>query len=185
MGTRIYGFAPFVPPQAQVLILGSMPSVKSLEQGFYYGHKQNRFFKIMAVLHTRWRAQAQGVPYDSVTPTVIASVEDKKAVLCDLGIALYDVVASCQREGSLDSKIRACEYADIWGLLKTHPRISTVITNGSFAKTHFVRSTIKPHQDAPLPFDFIALPSTSPAHAVPFAQILAQYEAVLRPLLHL
>ena len=155
MAERIYCFAPFIPSNAQVLILGSMPSVKSLEQGFYYAHPQNRFFKIIAVLHTKWRA--------------------------DLGIALYDVVASCEREGSLDSKIKHYDYADIWGLLQQHPSIKTVITNGGFAKTHFTKSTLKPHQ-AELKFDFVALPSTSPAHAVPFATILGQYEQVLGPL---
>ncbi len=180
MAERITGFAPFVPTDAQVLILGSMPSVKSLQQGFYYAHPQNRFFKVIAALHTKWRAQRTN---SEVTPSVLTTVAERKAALTDLGIALYDVVASCEREGSLDSKIKHYEYADIWGLLKQHPSITTVITNGGFAKTHFIRSTIKPHQ--PVPFTFVALPSTSPAHAVPVATIVAQYEAVLAPLLGL
>lgn len=175
MAERIYCFAPFIPPQAQVLILGSMPSVKSLAQGFYYAHPQNRFFKIIAVLHTKWRAHKAG---HEVEPSVLNTVDARQAALTDLGIALYDVVASCEREGSLDSKIKNYEYADIWGLLQQHPSIKTVITNGGFAKTHFTKSTLKPHQ-AELNFEFVALPSTSPAHAVPFATILAQYEQVL------
>ena len=178
MAERIYGFAPFIPPQARVLILGSMPSVKSLEQGFYYAHPHNRFFKIIAVLHTKWRAHQAG---HEVEPSVLNTVAQRQAALTDLGIALYDVVASCQREGSLDSKIKNYEYADIWGLLQAHPSIKTVITNGGFARTHFTRSTLKPHRDE-LNFNYVALPSTSPAHAVPFATILAQYEVILEPL---
>lgn len=178
MAERIYCFAPFIPSNAQVLILGSMPSVKSLEQGFYYAHPQNRFFKIIAVLHTKWRAQKVG---HEVAPSVLSTVAERQTALSDLGIALYDVVASCEREGSLDSKIKHYDYADIWGLLQQHPSIKTVITNGGFAKTHFTKSTLKPHQ-AELNFDFVALPSTSPAHAVPFATILGQYEQVLGPL---
>ena len=90
MAERIYCFAPFIPSNAQVLILGSMPSVKSLEQGFYYAHPQNRFFKIIAVLHAKWRAQKVG---HEVEPSVLSSVPERQAALSDLGIALYDVVA--------------------------------------------------------------------------------------------
>ncbi len=177
---RIYGFAPFVPSNAKVLILGSMPSVKSLEQGFYYAHPQNRFFKIIADLHSKWRA-ARGFG-DVPAPYTLPTVDERKAALSDLGIALYDVVASCERVGSLDSNIKDYEYADIWGLIQQHPTITTVITNGGFARIHFTRSTLKPHQDEGLPFTYVALPSTSPAHAVPLAHIMEQYEAVLAPL---
>lgn len=201
-GKRLFGFEPFVPVGARVLILGSMPSVKSLEQGFYYAHPRNRMFMMIARLlavalgqvppiRQLWEEACRLNPDVSdkerfkviavmagVSPLV--TLPERKAALSRLGIALYDVVASCEREGSLDCNIRNLEYADIVGLLQQHPGIKHVITNGSFAGTHFARSTLKQ-----LPPDVVyhALPSTSPANAVPTAQVLSAYEEVLLPVL--
>ena len=135
---RIVCFAPFVPPEAKVLILGSMPSVKSLEQQFYYAHPRNRFFKLIG----HYLALKRGMPQDTVIP--LASILERQVALTELGIALYDVIHSCVRAGSLDSAIKDYEYSDILGLLAAHPQIKTVITNGSFAATHFRRSTLQP-----------------------------------------
>lgn len=188
---RIYGFEPFVPEGAKILILGSMPSVKSLEQGFYYAHPQNRMFKLMACYIARLRGELKdlsdesfaNLTFEEVKPLV--SVDDRKQALSELKIAMWDVVASCERVGSLDSEIKAAEYADIVGLLKTHPSITTVITNGGFAKQHFARSTLKSEEvkSGALSFNYHALPSTSAANTIKFAKLKAAYDEVLVPLL--
>lgn len=195
---RIVCFAPFVPPEAKVLILGSMPSVKSLEQQFYYAHPRNRFFKLIG----HYLSLKRGMPKDSVVPLV--SIAERQAALAELGIALYDVIHSCVRAGSLDSAIKDYEYSDILGLLAAHSQIKTVITNGSFAATHFRRSTLQPlirqHElklnqwktasslelvTPALSFHFFALPSTSPANAVAWEKLRDLYDCVLLPILGL
>ena len=195
---RIVCFAPFVPPEAKVLILGSMPSVKSLEQQFYYAHPRNRFFKLIG----HYLALKRGMPKDTVVS--LASIAERQAALSDLGIALYDVIHSCVRAGSLDSAIKDYEYSDILGLLAAHPQIKTVITNGTFAATHFRRSTLQPlirqHElklnqwktasslelvTPSISFNFFALPSTSPANTVAWEKLRAYYDSILLPILGL
>ena len=84
-------FGPVCSPQSRILILGSFPSVKSREQGFYYGHPQNRFWKLIAAL------LGESEPH---------SIEEKKALLLRRHIALWDVIESCSIEGSSDQSIR-------------------------------------------------------------------------------
>ena len=84
-------FGPVYSPQSRILILGSFPSVKSREQGFYYGHPQNRFWKLIAAL------LGESEPH---------SIEEKKALLLRRHIALWDVIESCSIEGSSDQSIR-------------------------------------------------------------------------------
>ena len=195
---RIVCFAPFVPPAAKVLILGSMPSVKSLEQQFYYAHPRNRFFKLIG----HYLALKRGMSSGLVVP--LPTISERQAALTELGIALYDVIHSCVRAGSLDSAIKDYEYSDILGLLAAHSQIKTVITNGSFAATHFRRSTLQPlirqHElklnqwktasslelvTPALSFHFFALPSTSPANAVAWEKLRDLYDCVLLPILGL
>lgn len=144
MAERIYGLDPFIPENAQVLVLGSMPSVASLQAGFYYMHKQNRFFKIL------------GLYLNSSLDTI----EKRKQALITMRIALYDVIASCVREGSLDSKIHDVEAADIKSVLKKHPGIKRVITNGALSKKLFLKYSSVPD------IEVLHLPSTSPANAM-------------------
>ena len=87
----VHPFSPVVDGHSRVLILGSLPSVKSRENHFYYGHPQNRFWKVLAGV-----CQAE----------VPVSVEEKKAFLLANGIAVWDVIASCRIVGSSDSSIR-------------------------------------------------------------------------------
>lgn len=187
---RIVGFAPFIPPQPRVLILGSMPSVKSLEQGFYYAHPRNRFFRIIGhFLFLQRHPQCPPVDLDSpqaselIAKQTIAllTVAARQEALNSLGIALYDVIYSCVRPGSLDSNIRDVEYSDILGLLQEQPHIKLLVTNGSFAAQALQRSTLRPlqKQAASLPCSYLSLPSTSPANTVKLSVLLRSYYQLL------
>lgn len=175
---RIYGFEPFVPDGSKILILGSMPSVKSLEQGFYYANKQNRMFKLLAYYY----AHQQG---KSNANLVLDSIELRKTALQALKIAMWDVVDSCERKGSLDSNIKNAHYADIISLLKHYPSIKTIVTCGYFASKHFALSTLKDQRylEKEVSFTHFALPSTSAANTIKFELLKAQYDAVFLPLL--
>ena len=140
----IYGLPPFIPPKAKVLVLGSMPSVASLKEGFYYMHKQNRFFKIIEILC--------GYKLDTI--------ELRKKALNELNIALYDVIEACEREGSLDAKIKHIVPSDIKNLLNYHQSIKRVITNGALSKKLFLKYS------SGVNIEVVHLPSTSPANAV-------------------
>lgn len=129
--------------ECTILILGSFPSVKSREEGFFYGHPQNRFWKVTATVFS------QSVP---------STVEEKRAFLLRNGIALWDVIASCEIEGSADSKIKNAVPNDISSLLE-NSRISRVFTNGGTAHKLYERF-IEPKTGIPA----YKLPSTSPAN---------------------
>lgn len=175
---RIFGFEPFVAEDSKILILGSMPSVKSLEQGFYYANKQNRMFKIIASYY----AYSLGQDVNSV---VLDSIDKRKEALRGLKIAMWDVVASCERKGSLDSNIKKADYADIISLIKNYPNIETVVTCGGFSTKHFALSTLKDSRyvNGEVIFKHYALPSTSAANTIKYELLKEQYDKVLLPLL--
>ncbi len=136
-------FPPFFCTNAEILILGSFPSVASREQGFYYGHPQNRFWRVLAAV------------YDDRVPI---SIEEKKKFLQKNKIALWDVIAACTIEGSADSSIRGAEVNDLNVILKNAP-IKSIYTNGKTAFRLYERHCSILHGAA------ILLPSTSPANA--------------------
>lgn len=139
-----HGFGPLWDEHSQILILGSMPSVKSREQGFYYGHPQNRFWKVLAAV------TGQAVP---------ETIEEKKAFLLRQKIALWDVIASCEIEGSSDSSIRDAEANDIaWLLGQTG--IQRIFVNGGKAAELYDKLVLPQTQRKA-----VRLPSTSPANA--------------------
>ncbi len=148
--SRISGFPPVAAADARVLILGSMPGVASLRAGEYYAHPRNAFWRIMA--------EVTGVPAH-------AGYAQRIAGLCDVGIALWDVVAECQRVGSLDTAIArdSVRANDFVGFLDTHRGIRLVLFNGSAAETLFRRLVLADLCN--LPLRYARLPSTSPAHA--------------------
>jgi len=139
------GLAPIVSPSTVVLILGSFPGVRSLEQQQYYAHPQNQFWKIL-----------QAVWPDHPLPTGADSYAKKKTWLLDRGLGVWDVYAACEREGSLDSAIRAPVANDIAGLQL--PRLAAIAHNGgeSFKHARHTRALGVP---------VYPLPSTSPANA--------------------
>lgn len=137
------GFEPYINADSEILILGSFPSVKSREVGFYYGHPRNRFWSVLATVFN------EDLP---------ATVDEKKAILRRNKIALFDVVEECEIEGSLDSNIRNAKAADIKSVIEKG-NISRIILNGGKAYSVFA----KMYPD--LLYMAIKLPSTSPANA--------------------
>lgn len=131
-------------PDSRILILGSFPSVKSREQKFFYGHPQNRFWRVLAAL---------------LGTDVPQTVEAKRAFLLEHRIALWDVIASCEIAGSSDASIRNAVPNDLTPILET-ASIRQIFTNGGTAHRLY-RKYVYPltgREDIPLP-------STSPANA--------------------
>lgn len=142
---RVYHqFGPFYKKDSKILILGSFPSVKSREVCFYYGHPQNRFWKVLA-----------GVFEEEVPVTL----DDKKSFLIQHQIALWDVIESCEIQGSSDASIRNAEPTDLAGLMQ-HTSIEKILINGKTAYQHYRKT--QNH----LEVQAVCLPSTSPANAV-------------------
>ena len=137
-------FPAIYAPDSRILILGSFPSVKSREQMFFYGHPQNRFWRVMAAL---------------LSADVPQTVEEKRAFLLANHIALWDVIASCRIEGSSDSSIRDAVPTDL-SVLLAHAPIRAVFCNGQTAFRLYGRYQ---EQETGLPATL--LPSTSPANA--------------------
>ncbi|MBQ2604132.1 MAG: DNA-deoxyinosine glycosylase [Clostridia bacterium] len=137
-------FSPIYNENSKVLILGSFPSVKSREQCFYYGHPQNRFWRLLAMICR------------SDVPT---TVKDKKALCLSNGIALWDVIQSCEIKGSSDSSIKNVKVNDL-SVILDNCNIQKIFVNGGTAYDLFVKyqqTTINKHA--------VKLPSTSPANA--------------------
>ena len=137
----------FIDNESKVLILGSLPSVKSREDGFYYAHKRNRFFLVLSRL------------FNEEEPL---TVKERKSFLKKHHIALYDVIYECDIHGSSDASITNVKVIDIENILKTYPNIKCIAINGGKAKQLFDRYLLdKVKQDIKV----IYLPSTSPANA--------------------
>ncbi len=143
--TRVYHpFAPLYSNGSRVLILGSFPSVKSREQQFFYGHPQNRFWKVISGL------------YHAPLP---ASVPEKKALILSHGLALWDTVASCEIAGSSDVSIKEAKPNNLRVILD-HCQIQRIYCNGK-ASWNLYNRMIRPE----IRMEAVCLPSTSPANA--------------------
>lgn len=129
---------------SEILILGTFPSVKSREAKFFYGHPQNRFWRVMARL------------CDADIPQ---TVEDKKKLILDNHFALWDVIHSCDVEGSADSSIKNVVPNDISVILK-NSKVSRIFVNGKKAE-----SLYKKYLEKETGITAVCLPSTSPANA--------------------
>lgn len=140
----VHVFEPVYNKDSKILILGTFPSVKSRENHFYYGHPQNRFWKLLA--------QLTGYP-------VPETVDEKKKMLLENGIAIWDVIASCKIIGSSDSSIKDVVPNDIGGLLE-QTGIEKIYANGGKAYELYMKY-IYPDTKR----EIIKLPSTSPANA--------------------
>ena len=136
--------APVYNKDSKILILGSFPSVKSREQGFFYGHPQNRFWKVVAAVH------------DCAVPV---TVEEKRAFLLEHGIAVWDVIQSCEIVGSSDSSIKDAVANDLRVILDAAD-IRQIFVNGKKAEELY-KKYIAPK----IGRDAVCLPSTSPANA--------------------
>ena len=147
------GLAPMMCPMPKALVLGSLPGDRSLALQEYYGHPQNRFWRVMAAL------------CEEPMPT---SYEIKREMLARAHIALWDVYASAHRPGSMDADIRDTAFNDLEGLLRQCPSIKTIALNGQKAASAFEAYCTR-HQAAmtgPLQhIRVLKMPSTSPANA--------------------
>lgn len=137
-------FEPVYDKESALLILGTFPSVKSREMNFYYGHPQNRFWKVIAEI--------------TENPLPV-TVPEKKELLLKEHIAVWDVIASCTISGSSDSSIRDVVPNDIAGVLKAS-KIGRIFANGAKAYELYQKYSY-PNTGKPI----IKLPSTSPANA--------------------
>ncbi len=142
--TVAHPFAPVFDADSRLLILGSFPSVRSREQGFYYGHPQNRFWRMLALV------------YGEETPETI---DEKTRLLLKHGLALWDAAASCDILGSRDDSIRAAAPTDL-SVILSQARIARVLCNGQTAGALY-RRLQAPRTGLPA----LVLPSTSPANA--------------------
>ena len=137
-----------------ILILGSFPSVKSREYGFFYGHPQNRFWRVIATV------------YDESLPETI---EDKKAFLLRNKVALWDVIASCEIKDSADSSIRNVVPNDLSSILDT-AKIEIIFVNGRKAEALYQK-----YLQETTGITAVCLPSTSPANAAWSYEKLLEY----------
>ena len=135
---------PVYDEKSRILILGSFPSVKSREEMFFYGHPQNRFWKVLAAV------------YDSEIPR---TVEEKRTFLLEHGVALWDVIGSCEITGSSDSSIKNVVPNDLNRILGRAP-IGRIFLNGKTAEKYY-----KMYFGKTITLDAVCLPSTSPANA--------------------
>ncbi len=140
----IHPIPPVYDENSRILILGSFPSVKSREEMFFYGHPQNRFWRVTAAVFE------DGVPF---------TIEEKKCFLIRHRIALWDVIASCEIIGSSDSSIRDAKPNDLSELLSSAD-IRQIYVNGRTAEKYYNKYL----RDITLR-DAVCLPSTSPANA--------------------
>ena len=150
--SRIASFAPAIPAAPRALVLGSMPGVASLRAGQYYAHPRNAFWPLMHALF----AVPSRAPY-----------AERLAALGEAGVALWDVLAECEREGSLDSAIAPASVAvnDISGLLANHVGLRVIALNGGTAARLFDRHVASALGARLAEMRVLRLPSTSPAHA--------------------
>lgn len=137
-------FPPVFDKNSRILILGSFPSVKSREQMFFYGHPQNRFWKVISSVFER---------------ELPATIDEKSELLLSCGIALWDVIACCDISGSSDSSIRNVVPNDL-SVILDNADINAIFVNGKTAQKHYIRYT-----QPVLNREAVCLPSTSPANA--------------------
>ncbi len=158
---RSEGLAPVVSPDARLLILGSLPGTASLAAAQYYAHPRNAF----------WRLVGRVIGRDLAS----LAYADRLEALKDNGVALWDVIASAERRGSLDAAIRDARTTDVAALVAELPRLRAVAFNGGLAaKTGRQRLSATPHPE------LIDLPSSSPAHARPFEEKALAWDRLSR-----
>ena len=154
---RHASFAPVVDARTRVLILGSLPGAASLAAGRYYAHPQNQF----------WRLVGGAIGVDLVA----CDYHDRLSALLAGGLGLWDVVATARRTGSLDAALRNVEPHDLAALVAALPRLRLVAFNGKTAAAIGARAL-------PPGVPHLVLPSSSPAHTLPFTAKAAAWAAV-------
>jgi len=164
MAEVVHAFDPVWDGRSRILILGTMPSPASIANRFYYSHPQNRFWPLMAAL---FGCEMPDGP------------EEKRAFLLARGIALWDVLASCEIRGADDQSIRKPVANDVAGLLDACPHLKAVFTTGKKA-TDLYRVLLHPQTSR----QAVYLPSTSPANRgrYPFERLLSEWSQIKKHL---
>ncbi|WP_294298781.1 DNA-deoxyinosine glycosylase [uncultured Chryseobacterium sp.] len=158
MSDRISSFPPIIDRSSRILILGSIPGVKSLEKQQYYGHPQNKFWKII---------------FELLNEDFTDDYSKKIEVIKKHHIGLWDVIDSCERKGSLDSEIRNEEANRIEDLLEDHPNIKAIFCNGGKSFKNLQKILGKNYK-----IPVFLLPSTSPLHTVSFETKLEEWKKI-------
>ena len=157
-----HNFPPLYSEASEVLILGSFPSVKSREQAFFYGHPQNRFWKVISAV------LGENEPLN---------IEQKKALILENRLALWDVLHSCDIIGSSDSSIKNVVPNDI-GKILNHSKIKKIFVNGKTAEKYY-----KKYLEKSLGMECTVLPSTSPANAAySLEKLISEWTKIKEPL---
>lgn len=152
-------FAPIYSSTSKILILGSLPSVKSREQQFFYGHPQNRFWKVIAAL---------------MEETLPTTIKEKRTLLLDHDIAIWDTIYSCDIKGSSDASIKNVTPTDLTTILE-ESNIKQIYCNGKTSGKYYER-----YQQTQTGREAIVLPSTSPANAAYSLERLIEEWSVIR-----
>jgi hypoxanthine-DNA glycosylase len=155
----VHTIDPVFDENSRVLVLGSFPSVKSREEMFFYGHPQNRFWRVTAAV------------FGAETPKTVA---EKREFLLSNGIALWDVLASCDIEGSADSTIKNAVPNDLSCILSA-AKIEKIFVNGKTAEKYYNK-----YMKKTLGREAVCLPSTSPANAAWGIERLAEAWSALK-----
>ncbi len=161
------GFPPIADEHAKILILGSMPSVQSLKQQHYYAHPRNAFWSIMSALCNRDNA---------------CDYQQRCLYLIENNIAVWDVLKSCQRQGSLDNNIDSSSIItnDFNAFFKHHPKIKHLFFNGGKAQQVYNQSVLATLDERFISLPQTRLPSTSPAYAaMSFRQKLLSWQQAI------
>jgi hypoxanthine-DNA glycosylase len=158
MQNRIFSFPPIIDENSKILILGSIPGVKSLEKQQYYGHPQNKFWKII---------------FELCKEKLTENYDERIQVLKKHHIALWDVIDSCERKGSLDSEIKNEEANQIGELLENYPNIKAIFCNGGKSYKNLQKILGKDYK-----IPLFLLPSTSPLHTVSFEKKLEEWKKI-------
>ncbi|MCU7617148.1 DNA-deoxyinosine glycosylase [Chryseobacterium sp. PBS4-4] len=159
MQNRISSFPPIINNTSKIIILGSIPGVKSLEKQQYYGHPQNKFWKIIFELF-----------HEEFTD----DYDQRIAVLKKNHVALWDVIDSCERKGSLDSEIKNEEANQIAELLEEYPNIKAIFCNGGKSYKNLQKLLGKNFR-----IPIYLLPSTSPLHTISFKRKFEDWKKIL------
>ncbi|MDP2455047.1 MULTISPECIES: DNA-deoxyinosine glycosylase [unclassified Kaistella] len=155
---RISSFPPLISEDSKVLILGSVPGIKSLEMQEYYAHPQNKFWRIL---------------FELFEEEFTTDYSVKIKLLKKYKIGVWDVIDSCDRKGSLDTQIKNENYHNILKLLEDFPSIKVLFCNGQ--KSFKTLNKIIPND---LEIPIFVLPSTSPAYTIPYDKKLQEWSVI-------
>lgn len=158
MSDRISSFPPIIDIHSEILILGSIPGVKSLEKQQYYAHPQNKFWKII---------------FELLQEDFTDDYSERIEVIRKHHIALWDVIDSCERKGSLDSEIKNEEANQIEELLESYPNIKAIFCNGGKSYRSLQKMLDKNYK-----IPVFLLPSTSPLHTISFEKKLEEWRKI-------